>query len=381
VEANAAKRVCPLLIFLWLLGAVSGAGQQALDVSEVPSQFKLDMETAARLRPQLTALSIAVSARYATGSLVFDRLAAQAATQSTLNLSWQLRIVEDGQLNAYSSPDGTVYVESGLARLAGSRAGLWAAILSHEIAHIVRRDWARRYRYQKYLESGGGAGLVLGDPSLPSTSWQDSERASADMGRFGRQMEVEADREGLMMMARAGYHPDFVPALHHLLHARGLGTNQASIYAMHPCWEERDQELTRAYVTASIEFAHRWPEWYASPGGNPPVVVFAEEPTFRKTGAKEWQIQMPMRCQNLAGAVEVVLGSGSSRGMAAPTDEPGSDANQRQLTGCTSPRTTITFNLANTLRPPKPGSQWTEVYVLDAWGAVLARADLPKRPH
>ena len=381
MEANAAKRVCPLLIFLCLLGAVSGAGQQALDVSEVPSQFKLDMETAARLRPQLTALSIAVSARYATGSLVFDRLAAQAATQSTLNLSWQLRIVEDGQLNAYSSPDGTVYVESGLARLAGSRAGLWAAILSHEIAHIVRRDWARRYRYQKYLESGGGAGLVLGDPSLPSTSWQDSERASADMGRFGRQTEVEADREGLMMMARAGYHPDFVPALHHLLHARGLGTNQASIYAMHPCWEERDQELTRAYVTASIEFAHRWPEWYASPGGNPPVVVFAEEPTFRKTGAKEWQIQIPMRCQNLAGAVEVVLGSGSSRGMAAPTDEPGSDANQRQLTGCTSPRTTITFNLANTLMPPKPGSQWTEVYVLDAWGAVLARADLPKRPH
>jgi hypothetical protein len=381
VEGSAAKRVCSLVMFLWLLCAVSGAGQQALEVSEVPSQFKLDLETAARLRPQLTAQSIAVSARYATGSLVFDRLAEQVAAQSTFKLSWQLRIVEDGQLNAYSSPDGTVYVESGLARLAGSRAGLWAAILSHEIAHIVRRDWARRFLYQKYLENGGGAGMVLGDPSLPSASWRDSERASADMGRFGRQMEVEADREGLMMMARAGYHPDFVPALHHLLHARGLGTKQASIYAMHPCWGERDQELTRAYATASIEFAHRWPEWYASPGGNPPVVVFAEEPTFRKTGAKEWQIQIPLRCQNLAGAVEVVLGSGSSRGIAAPTDEPGSDANQRQLTGCTSPRTTITFNLANTLIHPKPASQWTDVYVLDAWGAVLTRADLPKRPH
>ncbi len=42
---------------------------------------------------------------------------------------------------------------------------------------------------------------------------EDSEKASADMGRFGRQMELEADREGLMMMAHAGYHPDFVPAL------------------------------------------------------------------------------------------------------------------------------------------------------------------------
>jgi hypothetical protein len=339
------------------------------------------METAARLKPQLTAQSIAVSARYAAGSLVFDRLTARVATQSISNLSWHLRIVEDGQLNAYSSPDGTVYVESGLARLAGSSAGLWAAILSHEIAHVMRRDWARRYLYQKYLENGGGAGMMLGDPSLPSGSWRDSERASADMGRFGRQMELEADREGLMMMARAGYHPDFVPALHHLLHARSLGSNKASIYAMHPCWQERDQELTRDYVTASIEFARRWPEWYASPGGNPPLVVFAEEPTLRKTGAKGWQIQIPMRCQNLAGAVEVVLSSGSSVRTAAPTDQPGSDADPRQLTGCTSPRTTVTFNLADASIHPKPGSQWTDIYVLDAWGAVLARADLPKLPH
>jgi hypothetical protein len=381
VEISSAKRACPLAIFLSLLCAVPAAGQQPIDVPEVPSQFKLDMETAARLKPQLMAQSVAVSPRYATGSVVFDRLAAQVAPQSGTKLSWHLRIVEDGQLNAYSSPDGTVYVESGLARLAGSSAGLWAAILSHEIAHIVRRDWARRYLYQKYLENNGGAGMVLGDPSLPSGSWRDSERASADMGRFGRQMEMEADREGLMMMARAGYHPDFVPALHHLLHARGLGTNKASIYAMHPCWEERDQELTRAYVTASIEFARRWAEWYASPGGNPPVVVFAEEPTLRKTGAKEWQIQIPMRCQNLAGAVEVVLGSGSSVRTAAPMDQPGSDADPRQLTGCTSPRTTITFNLADPTIHPKPGSQWTDVYVLDAWGAVLARAHLPKLPH
>ncbi len=69
--------------------------------------------------------------------------------------------------------------------------------------------------------------IVLGDPSLPSVSWDTSEKASADMGRFGRQMELEADREGLVTMAHAGYHPDFVPALHHLLHARGMGANTA----------------------------------------------------------------------------------------------------------------------------------------------------------
>jgi len=382
VEANAAKQIRSFAIGFGLLCAVSVTGQQSVDIPEVPPAFKLDVESAARLRPQLMAQSTAASGRYATGSLVFSRLVEQVLAESRSKFAWQLRIVDDDQLNAYSSPDGTVYVESGLARLAGPSSGLWAALLSHEIAHVVRRDWARRYLYQKYLENGGGAGIVLGDPSLPSGSWQDSEKASADLGRFGRQMELEADREGLMMMAHAGYHPDFVPALHHLLHARGLGTNTRSIYAMHPCWEERDHELSRAYIAASIEFARRWPEWYASPGGNPPVVVFAEEPTVRKTGEKEWQIRVPMRCQNLAGAVEVVLSA--SRGTAArerPAYLPESDTDTRQLTGCTSPRTTITFTLADTSVRPKPGAQWTDVYVLDAWGSVLARAELPKLPH
>ena len=389
MESGAAKPICSLALFLCWLCAAPVAGQQPLDVPEVPSQFKLDMETAARLRPQLMAQSVAASARYPTGGLVFDRLVEQAAAPSRGKIAWQLRIVVNDQLNAYSSPDGTVFVESGLARLAGPSDGLWAAILSHEIAHILRRDWARRYLYQKYLENGGGAAIVLGDPGLPSASWQDSEKASADMGRFGRQIELEADREGLMMMARAGYHPDFVPALHHLLHARGLGTNRASLYAMHPCWEERDHELNRAYLTASIEFARRWPEWYASPGGNPPVLVFAEEPTVRMTGAREWQIQIPMRCQNLAGAVEVVLSTSAARGISSrlehlpdhPELNEDLQPDARQLTGCTSPKTTITFTFADTSIRPKPDARWTDVYVLDAWGSVLARADLPKLPR
>jgi hypothetical protein len=387
VESGAARPVCSFAIFLCLLSAVPALAQQNLDAPEVPPQFKLDLETAARLRPQLMAQSLAAAGRYRTGSLVFDGLVEQVPARG--KFAWQLRVVDNDQLNAYSSPDGTVYVESGLARLAGPIAGLWAAILSHEIAHILRRDWARRYLYQKYLENGGGGAIMLGDPGLPSASWQTSEKASADMGRFCRQMELEADREGLMMMARAGYHPDFVPALHHLLHARGLGTNKLSLYAMHPCWEERDQELNHAYVTASIEFARRWPEWYASPGGNPPVVVFAEEPTVRKTAGKAWQIQIPMRCQNLAGAVEVVLRSNPASGEAARPErlsdqiefDTESERDVRQLTGCTSPKTTVTFTLADTAIRPKPGTQWTHIYVLDAWGAVLARADLPKLPR
>ena len=358
---------------------------QIANVPEVPSQFKLDIETAARLRPELMAQSVAAAGHYATGRLVFERLVLEVQPAFSSKVRWQLRIVEDDGLNAYSSPDGTVYVETGLAKMAGPSAGLWAAILSHEIAHVVRRDWARRYLYEKVLETSGSQNIVLGDPGVPQANWSSSEKASADLGRFCRQMELEADREGLMLMARAGYHPDFVPALHHLLHARSGGPKTASLYAMHPCWEERDHELGGAYTKAGIEFEHRWREWYASPGGNPPVVVFADSPLVKKHGSKEWEIQIPMRCQNLVGAVEVVLRADPGRKdmirLGELSDTEDREYEVRQLTGCTSPRTTVVFALADLVARRKPGTQWTDVYVIDAWGSVLARADLPKLPE
>lgn len=358
-------------------------GQEAIQSPPVPRNFTLDLETAARLRPQLMEQSIPASGDYAIGLRTLNRLVQQIARPAPVNLQWDLRLVPDDQFNAYSSPDGTIYVETGLARLAGESAGLWAAILSHEIAHVIRRDWARRYIYQKSLESS--ASVTLGEPGLPASGaeshWSDSRTAAENFARFCRQLEIEADREGLNLMARAGYHPDFVPALHHLLHAQTSKSTPDPTTAMHPCWEERDHELNRAYVVADIDFEHRWLDWYASPGGNPPTLVFAEPPVVRKagvnakTGAKEWELLVPIRCENLVGAVEVVLQADSPRN-GVPT------AATRQITGCTSPRTTISFTLtredsgdANNREP------WTEVYILDASGAVLARADIPKLPR
>lgn len=154
------------------------------------------------------------------------------------------------------------------------------------------------------------------------------------------------------------------------------------LYALHRCWEQRDRELSRAYITSSIEFERLWPEWYASPGGNPPVVVFADEPLVKRIGSREWQIRIPMRCQNLAGAVEVVLRAARERQayqrLLRLPDPSGSDSEVRQITGCTSPKTTVTFTLPHSDASQKSGERWTDVYVLDASGSVLARTDIPK---
>lgn len=372
---SCAARVVFTVLLCWL--PTLSAAQANPASQDVPDKFNLDMKTAARLRSELLAQSTVPTGRYALGRRVFETLVERVET-TRLKYGWELRIVDDAQLNAFSSPDGTIYVESGLADLAGTSAGLWAAILSHEIAHVVRRDWARRYLYEESLRSGSGL-IVLGDPGLPSAAWSDSTKASADLARFCRQLELEADIESLMLMARAGYHPDFVPALHHLLHAQGTGQTVPSIFAMHPCWEERDRELDRAYVVASIEFEHRWHEWFASPGGNPPILVFADKPNVKKTGASEWEIRVPIRCQNLAGAVEVVLQLYSAGAASPPkaaqvaSSALASSDEERQLSGCTPPKTTVTFTLTGDSH-----KLWAEVFVLDAQGAVLSRAAIPK---
>ena len=373
MEARASKVAALFTACICFAVAPTLPAQVSSDSVEVPPKFNLDLQTAERLRPQLMAQSVAASGRFATGVSVFSRLVREANASSHREFAWQLRIVEDGELNAYASPEGAIYVESGLARLAGSSGGLWAAVLSHEVAHVIRRDWARRYLYQKSIERDAGAGIVLGDPGFLGTNWADSNRASQDLARFCRQLEIDADRDGLVLMARAGYHPDFMPALHHLMHAEGSGAAKSSLYAMHPCWDERDVELSQAYVAASIEFARRWDEWYASPGGNPPVVVFAGDPKLHKNGSGNWEIQVPMRCQNLVGAVEIVLQS-SSAGSAKSAPSTGSEL--RQLTGCTSRRTTVIFNLASNQRGT--AMQDPEIYFLDAWGGLLARTGVPK---
>jgi Zn-dependent protease with chaperone function len=360
-----------LALFLYLFCTAALHSQQA--APEVPDKFNLDIKTAARLRPLLFARSTAISSRYAIGRTVFENLATVVPAVKNRSFLWELRIVNSEPFNAFSSPDGTIYVDSSLAQLADSDAGLWAAILSHEIAHALRRDWARRYLYEKSLQGSGT--LVLGDSSFASGAWLDTKSASGDLARFCRQLELDADSEGLMLMARAGYHPDFVLALQHLLSAKSHGAAAASLSAMHPRWEEREHQLEHAYVAAGREFDRLWPDRFASPGGNPPVVVFADHPTVKSIGTDQWEVRLPMRCQNLVGVVEVVL---RKRPGWEPSnmDTVDSDDEARQLTGCTSYKTLITFTLTGHPRQ-SPSPLLTDVYVLNDRGAMLSRAEVP----
>ena len=141
----------------------------------------------------------------------------------------------------------------------------------------------------------------------------------------------------------------------------------------HPGWNERDHRLQKLYVTVGKEYDRLWPDRYASPGGNSPIVVDAGLPRTRRGSAGELELLIPLRCRNLVGSVEVVLRV-TVGGSESPTE-------LRQFTGCTSNRTLIAFVLPSP-EARKGGSRVrAEVSVLDDSGAILTQslANLPAR--
>jgi len=361
-------------VFIFLLTPGFTHAQFAPSV-EVPTNFRLDREIAARLRPALLRESEEPSGSSTVGMRVLQRLVQQTSPAHAPSfLSWELRITKQpGELNAFSSPDGTIYVDRSLAQLLGSQSGLWAAALSHEVAHVLHRDWARRYINEKSLRND--AVLSLGESGAPGT-WMDPASSTNLASKFSRLLENSADEDGLMLMARAGYHPDFMFSLHHLLRAKAAGSARPTFDAWHPVWSSREEVLRTIYAAAGHEYERFWPEISDSPGGIPPVVVSTGEPITRKSNSNDTEILIPLRCSNLSGAVEVVLQlrNKAQAERATVTDSP---LEWRQLTGCTSDVTQITFRIAANEQQAH-GHASADIYVTDDRGRLIAASDVFK---
>jgi putative metalloprotease len=360
-------RSLALIALLCVFQAHFAPAQQMLPPERVPPSFTEDAVFAARVRSLLLPYTEPATGQYAVGKEVLERLVQQLPA-NVARFSWDLRIAKDAG-NVFSSPDGTIFVDEGLAQLLGSQAGLWAAALSHEIAHVVRRDWARRYLFQKALEEGSASQIVLGDVGAFSGSWVDARGSASQLASFCQTMELEADAEGLMLMARAGFHPDFVPALHKVLQAQPGQFDGRFLDPSHPRWDERDESLRRLYAAAGKEYDRLWPARHASPGGNPPIVVYAGLPSAKRGASGQLEVLVPLHCQNLSGSVEIVLR------LTATDSEFFSEL--RQFTGCTSNRTFITFVLPNSEVLRGHSRVQGEISVLDDSGAILTRSLTP----
>ena len=124
---------------------------------------------------------------------------------------WEYRLIQDDkQVNAFALPGGKVAVYTGILPVTKDENGL-AAVLGHEIGHVVARHGGERMSQQMGVNAVVEplAGLSSGDP-LVVQSVAAALGAGASVGvlpPWGRAQESEADHLGLILMAKAGYDP------------------------------------------------------------------------------------------------------------------------------------------------------------------------------
>lgn len=133
----------------------------------------------------------------------------QRLTKASTNpgQSYDVVLLNSPVPNAFALPGGQVYLTRGLLVLINDTAEA-AAVLSHEMAHVIARHAGERDELQRRNKLFGQVNAqVLNTQVLNAQSDASSGGASSSLARFSRQQELEADGIGVRLLAGAGYDP------------------------------------------------------------------------------------------------------------------------------------------------------------------------------
>jgi len=159
------------------------------------------------------------------------------------DISFNIKIINDPNLNAFAFPNGVIYVHTGVLARMDNEAQL-AALLAHEMSHCTRRHSLRvlkslkdqpRYMYavQQSVEK-----IAMAQDLVRILGVSGSRAAVTG---YTRELEAEADGAGLDLMAKAGYDPN--QALNLFEHLRqeieSEGIKEPFFFGTHPSVQQR----------------------------------------------------------------------------------------------------------------------------------------------
>lgn len=140
---------------------------------------------------------------------ITTKLWAQVARK---DVPYNIKILDDGDVNAFSTLGGYVYVNEGTLDFVQSDDEL-AGVLGHETGHIERRHAVTSQNKATLAD----VLLMAGSLAAPVLAPVGQFLAAGALAKISRNDENEADKYGLMLMARAGYDPEaMVSFMQHL---------------------------------------------------------------------------------------------------------------------------------------------------------------------
>ena len=166
---------------------------------------------------------------------------------------WEVKLLKDDQKpNAFAFPNGKIGVYTGLFRVTKDEEPKLAAVLAHEIVHALARHAAERM--DKELQRTLALAAMKGELKEAGINSDARRRILIAMGLssqvsdilpFSRMHESEADHEGLLLMAQAGYDPQESIAFWERMEkfTGGSGGRIPELLSTHPSYETRSRQL------------------------------------------------------------------------------------------------------------------------------------------
>jgi len=173
---------------------------------------------------------------------------------------WEFNLIEDDKtINAWCMPGGKVAVYTGILPITRDETGL-AVVVGHEVAHAIA-DHGNERMSQALLVSMGGIALSVAVAEKPEETQELFMAAfgvSASVGfllPYSRVHESEADRIGLMLMARAGYDPrEAIPFWQRM--NKKAGPRPPEFLSTHPVPETRIADI-KSYIPEAMPYYER----------------------------------------------------------------------------------------------------------------------------
>lgn len=165
---------------------------------------------------------------------------------------YHFAILDSPEINAFACPGGIILITRGMLESVKSEDEL-AAVLAHEIGHIIHRDGIGAIQSSRWSE----ALLVIGSNAAREFGPRDTAKlvslfeGSIDdvvktlvVNGYGRDQEKAADASALGYLAAAGYDPQGLTGYLKRLEQAGRGS-KGGILATHPGTDERLENVAQ----------------------------------------------------------------------------------------------------------------------------------------
>jgi len=171
-----------------------------------------------------------------------------AATSQMKEHRLEILVVDNPTINAFAVPGGIVGIHNGLIAKAETEAAL-SSVITHELAHLSQRHFARSLEAQKRSSAAMMAGLLgglvaiaagAGDAGMAAIMGGQAAALDAQL-RYSRAHEQEADRIGMQNQVAAEMDPGGAAGMFEVMlrDSRKYGERPPEFLLTHPVTESR----------------------------------------------------------------------------------------------------------------------------------------------